>query len=150
LALSRISRIASFKNPKQFYKEEFMKSKVIILTISAAFSLSGLALAEDKAAAPAQAVEQAQAPVVVGNTKCPVCNMEIPKEHLGEFTVEYNGKVYNVCSPNDQKMFLAQADRYGKWIETGVDPLAAPIPPTEAAPEANPATPDVAPAAEQK
>ena len=136
-----------------------MKSKVIVLTLSAAFSMSGLALAEDMAvnavAAPAQVVEQAKAaPVVVGNTKCPVCSMEIPAADLGKYTVEYNGKVYNVCSPSDKDMFLSQLDRYGKIAETGHDPFSDPIPPQNAAVQAEPTAPAadsaVVPAAEQK
>jgi YHS domain-containing protein len=128
-----------------------MKSKVIVLTITATFSLSGLALAQDAAvnmvASPTPVVDQAQpAAVVVGNTKCPACGMEIPAADLGKYTVEYNGKVYNVCSPNDKDMFMAQLDRYGKIAETGHDPLSDPIPPLNAAAQAESA----APAAEQK
>jgi len=104
-----------------------MKSKVIVLSIFAAFSFSGLALAQDTAgstaAAPDQAVEQAKTPAVaVGNTRCPVCGMDIPAEELGKYTAEYNGKSYNVCSPSDRDMFLSQPERYSKIADTGDDP----------------------------
>jgi YHS domain-containing protein len=119
-----------------------MRSKVMVLTLAAAFSASGLAMAQDAVvnavAAPAQAVEQAKPDMVkADNTKCPVCGMEIPAAELGKDTVEYNGKVYNVCSPNDKDMFMAQAERYGKVAETGVDsPTLEPVPVPEAAPAA--------------
>ena len=114
-----------------------MKSKVIVLTFLAAFFVSGLSLAQDMAV---NAVAS-PTPVVDGNTKCPVCSMEIPAAELGKYTVEYNGKVYNVCSPSDKDMFLAQLDRYGTIVETGHDPFSDPIPPPNAAAQAEPAAP---------
>jgi YHS domain-containing protein len=127
-----------------------MKSKVIVLTLAAAFSFSGFVLAEDAIvnapAAPAVAAEQAKPELVtVGNTKCPVCGMEIPKEFIGKYTVESNGKVFNVCSPNDRDMFMADPNKYGMAAEAVVEPVKA----AESAP-ADEAAPAVVPAAEQK
>jgi YHS domain-containing protein len=125
-----MSRIA-FYIPKQFNKEGVMKFTVIGLTMFAAFSLSGLALAEDTASTGA-AVEQSQVPAVaVGNTRCPVCGMEIAAEELGKYTAEYNGKSYNVCSPSDKDMFLSQPDRYSKIADTGSDPYKEPVQPKD-------------------
>jgi YHS domain-containing protein len=137
------------KIQKKSYKEEFMKSKIIVLTLAAAFSIPGFVRAQDAAdnapAAPAVAAEQAKPELVkVGNTKCPACGMEIPAADLGKYTVEYNGKVYNVCSPNDQEMFLAQPDRYVKILETGIDPLNPPRP-VHVKTEADEAVPVAAP-----
>jgi|WetSurMetagenome_2_1015567.scaffolds.fasta_scaffold754414_1 YHS domain-containing protein len=130
-----------------------MKSKVIVLTLAAAFSFSGFVLAEDAAvnapAAPAVAAEQARPElVIVGNTKCPVCGMEIPKEFLGKYTVESNGKIYNVCSPNDRDMFMADPAKYGKVAEAAADnPSAEPVQAGEVAPSGE-AAPAAVPAAE--
>ena len=130
-----------------------MKSKVMVVGVLAILSMSGLALAEEMAAdaptAPAQVDEQAKAaPIVVGNTKCPVCGVDIPAENLGKYTVEYNGKVYNVCSPSDHDMFMADVKRWGTMTETGVDPYSGTIPPKEPGAQASPDQPAAAPATE--
>jgi len=55
------------------------------------------------AAAPAVAVN-------VGNKICPVTGMTIAKE--GEYTVEYEGKVYNLCSSACKDEFLKDPKTY--------------------------------------
>jgi YHS domain-containing protein len=124
-----------------------MKSKVMVLTLAAAFSVAGLVYAEEmpanEGANPDQAVEQPKPELVkANNTKCPVCGIEIPTGYVGAFTAEYNGKIYNVCSPNDRDMFMEQPERYSKIAETGVDSPTAPD--YAKTPEPPPAMDDVA------
>ena len=81
--------------------------------------------------------------------------MEIPAADLGKYTVEYKGRIYNVCSPSDKDMFLTQPDRYSQIADTGHDPFTdpRPFPPKHEVGQAEPAAPaadSAAPAAEQK
>ncbi|MBF0122775.1 MAG: hypothetical protein HQL21_05135 [Candidatus Omnitrophica bacterium] len=92
-----------------------MKIQVFALSMVTIFSFCGLVSAEDMAAqeASAVAVEQAS-PVVVGNKVCPVLGNEIPEDQLGQNTVEYNGKIYNLCCPMCKEKFLSDAEKYSK------------------------------------
>jgi YHS domain-containing protein len=112
-----------------------MKAKVVVLTIAAVFSVTGLALAKMKAvvpvkevkpavapvqaAAPAKAVEEAKTveqakPVLVGNKVCPVSGTAIPAKELGTVTVEYKGMVYNLCCSGCKDQFLADPEKFSK------------------------------------
>ncbi len=104
-----------------------MKSKVIALSIVAVMSVSGLAFAQEtaakEAAVAAPAVENAvvvAAPVVVGNKVCPVTGKVIDVDTLGQNTVEYNGKVYNLCCPGCKEQFLADGEKFSKIAEAEV------------------------------
>ena len=88
--------------------------KLFILT-AAFLSLSGLALA---AHVEPDAVQVEKAPLVlVGNKVCPVSGTAIPVEMMGQETVDYNGKVYNLCCAGCKGLFLADPDKYAKIAE---------------------------------
>jgi YHS domain-containing protein len=118
--------------------------KVFMLVAVATLALTGIVSAEEmavkdavvpvveKAAAPAvEAAVPAVVPaaVVVGNTVCPVCGMEIPADQLGKTMVDINGKVFNVCSVGDKDKALIEPDKYLKIAEDSVKKAeVAPVP----------------------
>ncbi len=51
---------------------------------------------------------------LVRNKVCPYCGMQIPAEKLGQVTVVYQNKRYNVCSVEDRDGFLTDPDKYSK------------------------------------
>ena len=94
--------------------------KLFVLTAVAVLSVSGFAMAEpDMKMEAAPAAVQAPKPdlVVVGNKVCPVSGAAIPADQLGKETVEYNGKVYNLCCPACKETFLKDAAKYAKIAE---------------------------------
>ena len=110
--------------------------KLFVLT-AAVLSVSGLAMASEavKTVAAPVAVEAAKpAPVVVGNKVCPVSGTAIPADALGKETVEYNGKVYNLCCPACKETFLKDAAKYAQIAEAevAVPAQAAVVPAVEA------------------
>ena len=116
-----------------------MKSTLFVLTLAATLSITGLAYAQsaDETAAPAdQAVMAEQpAPVNVGNKICPVSGQSV--NTMGEpVTLEYNGKVYNLCCADCKGKFLAEAEKYSAIAEeeAAAEVNAAPAEVMEAAP----------------
>jgi YHS domain-containing protein len=85
-------------------RQMFKKFAVVAVVLVAVLMVAGLAMAQDeakKAESPfvaAAKTETPAAPVVVGNKVCPVSGMAIAAEDMGKNTVEFEGKVYNVCS----------------------------------------------------
>lgn len=72
---------------------------------------------EAVATAPAaiEATPAVEVPVNVGNTVCPVTGMAIPE--MGKYTVEYKGKVYNLCSATCKDEFLKDPDTYAAKVD---------------------------------
>jgi len=101
-----------------------MRFKVVCLSIIAASAITGLAFAQEMNAeqATAPAETDMAAPVAVGNTICPVMGTEIPADQMGVNTVEYNGKVYNVCSPEAKETFMAEPEKYSKIADDSMMP----------------------------
>ena len=71
-------------------------------------ALTGMALAEDKAPATAEAV------VKVGNTKC-IVSGEDPMD--GGSSIVYKGKEYTLCCPSCKRDFNKDPEKYVKALE---------------------------------
>jgi YHS domain-containing protein len=52
---------------------------------------------------------------VVGNTVCPVTGNVIVEP--GEYTVAYDGKIYNLCSSGCEETFMSDPDTYAAIAE---------------------------------
>jgi len=61
------------------------------------------------------AVAATTAPLKVNNTICPV--MGKPVDTKNPVTVEYNGKIYNVCCSMCPAVFKSDPERYSKIAE---------------------------------
>ncbi len=89
----------------------FKRSGLLIMV--ALFSVVGVAMAQEEAKTEITgAVVEATVPAVVnvGNKVCPVSGVKIEK--LGENTVEYQGKIYNLCNSAGKDEFLQDPDKY--------------------------------------
>lgn len=96
-----------------------MFKKLGLLAVAVALlSAVGVAMAQEEAkTVTAGAVVEATVPAVavnVGNKICPVSGVKIEK--LGENTVEYQGKVYNLCDPAGKDEFLKDPDKYAAKV----------------------------------
>ncbi len=105
-----------------------MFKKVALLTVVAVavVMVAGLAMAQKDNMAPmnmevaapaAPAAAPAAAPVVVGNKVCPVTGMTIADADLGKNTVEYEGKVYNLCTAGCKDEFVKDPKKYVAKVE---------------------------------
>ena len=87
-----------------------MKKNIIVIALcfvcAIAFVTSGIC--QDNAM-------QAKAPVKVNNTVCPVMGDKINMND--PVTVEYNGKVYNLCCSMCVATFKANPEKYSKIAE---------------------------------
>ena len=102
----------------------FKKIAVVVVVLLAVCALTGVAMAQDKTkqtpaattvTAPSSAAVTASTPAVpekVGNKICPVSGMTIADADLGKITVEYKGKVYNLCSAGCKDEFLKDPEKY--------------------------------------
>jgi len=102
------------------------KIAVAVVVLLAVCALAGVAMAQDKAkeapapaatavTAPSSAAMPAPTPAVpekVGNKICPVSGATIADTDLGKNTVEYKGKVYNLCSAGCKDEFLKDPEKY--------------------------------------
>ena len=99
----------------------FKKVTMIASVLIAVFLVVGVAMAQNatmKNVTTAQTTETVATPatptvatpVDVGNKVCPVTGMTIPE--LGKYTVEYEGKVYNLCSETCKEKFLLDPTTY--------------------------------------
>jgi YHS domain-containing protein len=95
------------------------KLGLVAVLLVALFVVAGVVMAQEaaktEAVAPvveatAPAVEAPAAAVSVSNKVCPVTGEKIAE--LGKDTVEYQGKVYNMCCPMCKDKFLAEPDKY--------------------------------------
>ena len=94
----------------------FKKIAVGIVVLLAVCALTGVAMAQDKTTTTTTAVATTTpavtTPEIVGNKVCPVSGMTIPAADLGKNTVEYKGKVYNLCSAGCKDEFLKDPEKY--------------------------------------
>ncbi len=94
----------------------FKKLGLVIVVLSVLFVVAGIAMAQEEAktetTAPVvtEAAPAAEVPVSAGNKICPVTGENI--KELGKDTVEYKGKVYNLCCPMCKEEFLKDPDKY--------------------------------------
>ncbi len=96
----------------------FKKYGLVVLIAVALFAVAGLAVAQEEAKTETVPVVEAVAPVAavtMGNKFCPVTNEKIAE--LGKDTVEYEGKVYNLCCPACKEQFLADPAKYTAAVE---------------------------------
>lgn len=75
----------------------------------------GVAAVEQAAPEMPAMVTETVAPVVVGNTICPVEGTKIEK--MGENIVEFEGKVYNLCSAACKDEFSKDPKKYVAKVE---------------------------------
>ena len=143
----------------------FKKWAIGMFILVAVFMVAGVVMAQENETTvsvpetmmePAAAVEPPATPapmdvVEAGNKICPVSGMAIMEP--GKYTVEYEGKIYNLCSETCRETFLKDPATYVAKVEaelTNSTPgaqVASPqevvdVPPQEiapAAPEAEPA-----------
>jgi YHS domain-containing protein len=98
-----------------------IKKALLVAVLLAAVAVVGARLAvagegcagagESLAAAPAETAVAAAVPVVsVNNTVCPVEGTLISKP--GEYTVEYESVIYNLCCENCKAEFLKDPAKY--------------------------------------
>lgn len=90
----------------------FKKFAVVMVVMVAMFMVAGIAMAQDtvkttETVTATTVTETVAAPVVVGNKVCPVTGMAIAEADMGKNTVEFEGKVYNLCSAECKDKFLA-------------------------------------------
>ena len=101
----------------------FKKVGIFAGFLVAVFLVAGVVLAAEEApmkmeskeavaTAPAETVATpaVEAPVNVGNKVCPVTGMTI--DEMGKYTVEYQGKVYNLSSAECKDEFLKDPETY--------------------------------------
>jgi len=112
----------------------FKKVGIVVCSLVALFLVAGVVLAAEEAATEVASTEEAisvpvaaevtpavvEAPVNAGNMVCPVTGMKI--DEMGKYTVEYQGKVYNLCSETCKEAFLKDPDTYVSKVN---DELAA-------------------------
>ncbi len=106
---------------------------LVAVVLVAVFMVAGMAMAQDEAkkteAAPAMeaaAPMTTAAPVVVGNKVCPVTGMAIPDADMGKYTVEYEGKVYNLCTAGCKDEFNKDPKKYVAKVDEEMAKAAAP------------------------
>ncbi len=92
---------------------------VAITALLVSAGMAGAALAQEEEATT-QATQVAED---VGNTVCPVCNAMIDEDN--KVAVEYNGKIYSVCSGDCKEMFLSDPETYSALADAEVAALAA-------------------------
>lgn len=110
-----------------------MLRKVLFLSVVALAVgiVAGVAMAGNEEVAPmTEATPMIEAPVAaavnVGNTVCPVTDAKIEKP--GENTVEYQGKIYNLCCPMCKDTFLADPAKYVAKVDAEMAKTAAAVP----------------------
>ncbi len=95
-----------------------VRKAMLLLAVAAFVGMATAAMAqEEETHATVMAAED------VGNTVCPVMDGVI--EELGKDTVEYEGKVYNLCCADCKETFLNDPDKYAALAEAQVAAVAA-------------------------
>lgn len=87
------------------------KISLIAIVLVALFSVAGFTMAQEEESM----VSEAPAVVNVGNKVCPVTGLKIGNP--GEYTVEKDGKVYNLCCPDCKEKFLAEPSKYTAIVD---------------------------------
>ncbi len=94
----------------------FKKLGMAVIVVCALLVVAGVVMAQEASkteTAPAVVTVTEVTPaaaVNVGNKICPVTGEKISE--LGKDTVEYEGKIYNMCGPMCKDKFLADPDKY--------------------------------------
>ena len=100
----------------------FKKFAVVAVVLVAVLMVAGIAMAQDTTkkmdtVTATTTTETSAAPIIVGNKVCPVSGMAIPEADLGKNTVEFEGKVYNLCSPACKEEFNKDPKKYVAKVE---------------------------------
>lgn len=83
-----------------------VRKVVMMAAVAVVVGVGALAAAEEPVSTPAAGSEaQVAAAVNVGNKVCPISGATI--EEAKKATVEYEGKIYNLCCPDCKDKFLA-------------------------------------------
>ena len=85
---------------------------IICMVCAIAFVTSGICQYGDN---KVKAEASATAPVKVNNTICPVTGSPVNMDN--PVTVEYNGKIYNLCCAMCPATFKANPEKYSKIAE---------------------------------
>ena len=94
-----------------------MKKSVaaIAICIVCAIAFAGIGICQNGETKTATPAATAVAPVKVNNTICPV--MGSPVNMKNPVTVEYNGKIYNLCCSMCPATFKSNPEKYSKIAE---------------------------------
>ena len=97
-------------------------NKVLLTGVFLVLSLAGMARADEMKAdtMKADAAAAVQAPVQVNNKICPISGHEVGKMGPAK-TIEYKGKVYNLCCAMCEKDFNKDPEAAIKKIEEGME-----------------------------
>lgn len=79
------------------------------------FLFSGITLASSQAQMTDEGMYKTDPQTTVAtvdNKVCPVTGRKIPKEDIGKYAVEYQGKIYNLCSASCKDEFMKDPDTY--------------------------------------
>lgn len=111
----------------------FKKFALVAVVLVAVFMVAGMAMAQDEAkksdmSSSMSMTETKAAPVVVGNKVCPVTGMAIADADMGKNTVEYEGKVYNLCSTGCKDEFSKDPKKYVAKVEEQMAKMAPATP----------------------
>ena len=99
-----------------------MKKRCIRYLLSFLFLGIPLVSVQAQESAKEASVAQPEAVIeIVGNKTCPVTGRPIPKKDLGKYTVTYQGKIVNLCSPDCKKEFMKDPDAYLARAQKSVD-----------------------------
>jgi len=91
--------------------------KLTSLTLSILFLTMGLAFAQQSTSGSQSSVQ----PVEVGNKICPVSKEPVTGAMSDKpVTIEYKGKIYNLCCPGCLKAFKNNPEKYSKIAEDEV------------------------------
>ncbi len=94
----------------------FKKIGMAVIVVCALLVVAGVVMAQEAAnteTAPAAVSVTEVTPaaaISVGNKVCPVTGEKVAE--LGKDTVEYEGKVYNMCCPMCKEQFLADPAKF--------------------------------------
>jgi YHS domain-containing protein len=107
-----------------FRKALFLSVVALAVGVAASVAMAG----NDEVAPMTEATPmvEATAAVNVGNTICPA--MDTPVENPSAFTVEFAGKIYNVCSEEAKEKFLSDPVAYIAKVEASMKAAAEAIP----------------------
>ena len=94
--------------------EEAMLTRLLAVAVMV-LAFAGVVRAENEVAAAAAPAAQA-APVEIGNKICPISGEKVGEMGKVE-TIEYKGKVYNLCCPMCKKDFLKDPEAAIKKLE---------------------------------
>jgi YHS domain-containing protein len=96
------------------FKKVLVLSVLAVFVCGSAFTMCGVCGSGESGAAK----EEKTAAVKVNNTVCPITGEKVDMNNPA--TVEYKGKIYNLCCPACAKGFNADPEKYSAKAEQGL------------------------------